>query len=171
VGQGPRDDPGSSFWKINNHSRNGIGHLRARRCPDLDFLREGSKVPITRIGFIFFNLFLINLFFRQGLSIYSPGWPGTCYVSPGWPLIHDSPVSASQVLRSQVYATLPGKNRFYDQKFHYLLNFFSKKDGHHPCHRQRAVPWAGTRIRGSAFVTSTPQGLCYPNGSPELDQV
>jgi hypothetical protein len=60
--------------------------------------------------FLIFLLFFFFFFlvFRDRVSLYSPGYPGTHFVDQAGLELRDSPASASQVLGLKVCATTPG---------------------------------------------------------------
>jgi hypothetical protein len=61
-------------------------------------------MTIATLSFFFF-FFLV---FRDRVSLYSPGCPGTHFVDQGGLELRNSPASASQVLGLKVCATTPG---------------------------------------------------------------
>ena len=52
------------------------------------------------------------LVFRDRVSLYSPGCPGTHFVDQAGLELRDPPASASQVLGLKACATMPSKNSF-----------------------------------------------------------
>jgi hypothetical protein len=63
-----------------------------------------SEVDNTRSA----SLFFVCLFFRDRVSLYSPGCPGTHFVDQAGLELRNLPASASQVLGLKVCATTPG---------------------------------------------------------------
>jgi hypothetical protein len=65
-----------------------------------------KPVPITHHHlFLFFGFFLV---FRDRVSLYSPGCPGTNFVDQAGLELRNPPASASQVLGLKACATTPG---------------------------------------------------------------
>jgi hypothetical protein len=58
--------------------------------------------------FCLFVLFFVCLFFRDRVSLYSPGCPGTHFVDQAGLELRNPPASASQVLGLKARATTPG---------------------------------------------------------------
>jgi hypothetical protein len=56
----------------------------------------------------FFFFFFFFLVFRDRVSLYSPGCPGTHFVDQAGLEFRNLPASASQVLGLKAYATMPG---------------------------------------------------------------
>jgi hypothetical protein len=54
------------------------------------------------------SLFCFVLFFRDRVSLYSPGCPGTHFVDQACLELRNPPASASQVLGLKACATMPG---------------------------------------------------------------
>jgi hypothetical protein len=59
--------------------------------------------------FFFFVLFLF-CFFRDRVSLFSPGCPGTHFVDQAGLKLRNPPASASRVLGLKACATTPGEN-------------------------------------------------------------
>jgi hypothetical protein len=72
-------------------------------------LNRESRHSVFR-GFLFVCLFL---FFRDRVSLYSPGCPGTHFVDQAGLELRNLPASASQVLGLKACATTPGFRGFY----------------------------------------------------------
>jgi hypothetical protein len=68
--------------------------------------------------FLFFWFFLVFLVFRDRVSLYSPGCPGTHFVDQAGLELRDPPASASRVLGLKVCATTPSITPFFK-----LINF------------------------------------------------
>jgi hypothetical protein len=56
-------------------------------------------------SFLFFSFFLLLFFFRDRVSLYSPGCPGTQFVDQAGLELRNPPASASQVLGLKACAT------------------------------------------------------------------
>jgi hypothetical protein len=56
---------------------------------------------------LFFGSFFVLFFFRDRVSLYSPGCPGTHFVDQAGLELRDPPASASQVLGLKACATTP----------------------------------------------------------------
>jgi hypothetical protein len=56
---------------------------------------------------MFFGLVWFGLFFRDRVSLCSPGCPGTHFVDQAGFKLRNPPASASQVLESKACATMP----------------------------------------------------------------
>jgi hypothetical protein len=61
----------------------------------------------TLVFFLVFLFFLFFLVFRDRVSLYSPGCPGTHFVDQVGLELRDLPASASRVLGLKAYATTP----------------------------------------------------------------
>jgi hypothetical protein len=72
----------------------------------------------TRMESSFVVWFLV---FRDRVSLYSPGYPGTHFVDQAGFELRNPPVSASQVLGSKACATTPGL----ESSPYYILKFVS----------------------------------------------
>jgi hypothetical protein len=78
------------------------------------FLRSywfGFFVGLVWFGLVWFDLVwfgLVFLVFRDRVSLYSPGCPGTHFVDQAALELRNLPASASQVLGLKVCATMPG---------------------------------------------------------------
>jgi hypothetical protein len=57
---------------------------------------------------LFFSFSFLFLFFRDRVSLYSPGCPGTHFVDQAGLELRDPPASASQVLGLKACAITPG---------------------------------------------------------------
>jgi hypothetical protein len=60
------------------------------------------------MSIFFYLLLLLFWFFRDRVSLYSPGCPGTHSVDQAGLKIRNQPASASQVLGLKACATMPG---------------------------------------------------------------
>jgi hypothetical protein len=58
--------------------------------------------------FVLFCFVLFCFVFRDRVSLYSPGCPGTHFVDQAGLELRNPPASASQVLGLKAYATMPG---------------------------------------------------------------
>jgi hypothetical protein len=67
-------------------------------------------LPFFFLHFLFFFFFF--LVFRDRVSLYSPGCPGTHFVDQAGLELRNSPASASQVLGLKACATTPGSSFF-----------------------------------------------------------
>jgi hypothetical protein len=56
---------------------------------------------------------LFFLIFRDRVSLYSPGYPGTHFVDQAGPELRNLPASASQVLGLKACTTMPGRCQSY----------------------------------------------------------
>jgi hypothetical protein len=65
-----------------------------------------SLLPSALFCFVLF--FVLFLFFRDRVSLYSPGCPGTHFVDQAGLELRNPPASASRVLGLKAYATTPG---------------------------------------------------------------
>jgi hypothetical protein len=63
---------------------------------------------------ILFCLFVLFFVFRDRVSLYSPGCPGTCSVDQAGLKLRNPPASASQVLGLKGCATMPGNESFFN---------------------------------------------------------
>jgi hypothetical protein len=63
--------------------------------------------------FLFFYFILFFLVFRDRVSLYSPGCPGTHFVDQAGLELRNPPASASQVLGLKACATTPGFTSFF----------------------------------------------------------
>jgi hypothetical protein len=61
---------------------------------------------------LWFFFFFFKWFFRDRVSLYSSGCPGTHFVDQAGLELRNPPASASQVLGLKVCATMPGKSMF-----------------------------------------------------------
>jgi hypothetical protein len=72
-----------------------------------------------------FCFVLFCLFFRDRVSLYSSGCPGTHFVDQAGLELRNPPASASQVLGLKAYATMPNEfSLFMLHVFFFLLLFF-----------------------------------------------
>jgi hypothetical protein len=60
------------------------------------------------IIFIIYLFIYLSLVFRDRVSLYSPGCPGTHFVDQAGLELRNLPASASQMLGLKAYATTPG---------------------------------------------------------------
>jgi hypothetical protein len=60
------------------------------------------------VGVLFLISFFFFLVFRDRVSLYSPGCPGTHFVDQAGLELRDPPASASRVLGLKACATMPG---------------------------------------------------------------
>jgi len=69
-----------------------------------------SRKKITTVSFFsfFFLFFFLFFVFRDRVSLYSPGCPGTHFVDQAGLKLRNPPASASQVLGLKACATTPG---------------------------------------------------------------
>jgi hypothetical protein len=65
-------------------------------------------------------MFKTFFFFRDRVSLYSPGCPGTHFVDQAGLELRNPPASASQVLGLNACATTPGLKLFYIKNFSIL---------------------------------------------------
>jgi hypothetical protein len=73
-------------------------------------------------GYILSNTVFLGLFFfRDRVSLCSPGCPGTHSVNQAGLELRNLPASASQVLGLKVCATTPGFSRTFIMKGHWIL--------------------------------------------------
>jgi hypothetical protein len=87
-----------------SHSPKACVHLAARfPCPPAQHL--GSLIP--RLPYRLLILFFF-FFFRDRVSLYSLGYPGTHFVDQAGLELRDPPASASRVLGLKACATTPG---------------------------------------------------------------
>jgi hypothetical protein len=81
--------------------------------------------------FLFF-VFYLFIFWRDRVSLYSPGCPGTHFVDQAGLELRNPPASASQVLGLKACATTTRPNNFYNEEFcnfthnHYKSTFWAK---------------------------------------------
>jgi len=70
----------------------------------------GDQVPVLSFFFFFFVFFFFCLFvfFRDRVSLYSPGCPGAHFVDQAGLELRNPPASASRVLGLKAWATTPG---------------------------------------------------------------
>jgi hypothetical protein len=73
--------------------------------------QDHVKHAKARSVFIFFSLG-----FRDRVSLYSPGCPGTHFVDQAGLELRNPPASASRVLGLKVWATMPGLGVFLDEQ-------------------------------------------------------
>jgi hypothetical protein len=78
----------------------------------------GSACERKHVIFILF-IYLFILVFRDRVSLYSPGCPGTHFVDQAGLELRNSPASASQVLGLKACATTPSCD------FYFMLTFYS----------------------------------------------
>jgi hypothetical protein len=85
------------------------------------FLRHlDFELSIVSVHTFFFFLFLfLFLFFRDRVSLYSSGCPGTHFVDQAGLKLRNLPASGSQMLGSKVCATMPGSHTFF-----FSIHFF-----------------------------------------------
>jgi hypothetical protein len=61
-------------------------------------LQEYATVPRLSLSLYLFVCLFVFVFFRDRVSLYSPGYPGTHFVDQAGLELRNPPVSASQVL-------------------------------------------------------------------------
>jgi hypothetical protein len=79
----------------------------------------------------FLFCFVLFCFFRDRVSLYSPGCPGTHFVDQAGLKLRNLPASASRVLGLKACATMPGLNLLVLSKVVEL-----QKESHHPGHAE-----------------------------------
>jgi hypothetical protein len=67
---------------------------------------------------LLFCFVLFCFVFPDRVSLYSPGYPGTHFVDQVGLELRNLPASASRVLGSKAYATMPGSDPFFQQPSH-----------------------------------------------------
>jgi hypothetical protein len=67
-----------------------------------------------RVSFFFFLIFIF-WFFRDRVSLYGSGCPGTHFVDQAGLELRNPPASASQVLGLKACATMPGSESVFDR--------------------------------------------------------
>jgi hypothetical protein len=75
---------------------------------ELSLLKKKSLLQCHAYNPFSNDLFITNLVFRDRVSLYIPGCPGTHSVDQAGLELRNLPASASQVLGLKVCATMPG---------------------------------------------------------------
>jgi hypothetical protein len=83
-------------------------HHRGQEPNSGPFRRAASTLFFCWFFFFFVCLFVLFLFFRDRVSLCSPGCPGTHSVDQAGLELRNLPASASQVLGLKACATMPG---------------------------------------------------------------
>ena len=111
-------------------------------------LRSIDCVPVS---FLSFFLFFYFWFFRDRVSLYSPGCSGTHFVDQAGLELRNLPASASQVLGLKACATTPGFFFF----FFFFLVFQDRVSLCSPgCPGTHFVDQAGLKLRNPPVSTS-----------------
>jgi hypothetical protein len=84
--------------------------------PDWGLLQTKCQ-DFSRLETYLFLLLFLFFVFRDRVSLYSPGCPGTHFVDEAGLELRNLPASASQVLGLKVCATTPGKHIYILIKF------------------------------------------------------
>jgi hypothetical protein len=86
-------------------------------CPVAHIKTTKTYLPIWQPNTGFFLFCFVFLVFRDRVSLYSPGCPGTHFVEQAGLELRNLPASASRVLGLKACATTPGPIQFLRQSF------------------------------------------------------